>query len=224
MTKHIVAFGGGAFYQNNELSVLDKYLLKLTKKKKPNVSLIPTASGDALSIIQRFYGAYTKEVCKPTHLSLFRREITNLEKYILSQDLIFVSGGNTVNMLALWRQWDLDILLYKAWQKGIVLAGSSAGAICWFESGTTDSYGPILKPMQGALGFLKGSFTPHVSSEKTRLGICKASIKSGAIDEGYAVDDHVALHFRNEKLYKVLRANPKGKARYVTKSKVQLLK
>ncbi|MBS1904830.1 MAG: peptidase E [Bacteroidetes bacterium] len=223
MTRHIITLGGGAFTNMGELTKLDRYALAATRKKKPNVCFIPTASGDALSYIHQFYAAYTKDICTPSHLGLFRREVKDIERFLLKQDLIFVGGGNTVNMLAVWHEHEVDIALARAWQKGIVLAGTSAGAICWYQSGTTDSYGPELKPMRGGLGFLKGSFTPHVSSEKTRLGICRAAIKSGAIDEGYAVDDHVLLHFKNEKLYKVFKADERRKARYVTKSKVTLL-
>jgi dipeptidase E len=221
--RHIITLGGGSFLNTGTLTKLDEYLLAATKKKKPKVAFIPTASGDALTSIHRFYAAYAKDICIPSHLGLFRREVKNIERFLLKQDLIFVGGGNTVNMLAVWREHEVDIALARAWEKGIVLSGTSAGAICWFHSGTTDSYGPDIQPMRGGLGFLDGSFTPPVSSEKTRLGICKAAIKSGAIDEGYAVDDGVLLHFHGKKLYKVFREKPSGKARFVTKTGVRLL-
>lgn len=223
MTRHILTFGGGAFSNTGELTALDRYALSVTKKRKPKVAFIPTASGDALSYIHKFYAAYTRDICVPSHLGLFRSEVSDITRYLLKQDLIFVGGGNTVNMLAVWHEHEVDIALARAWQNGIVLAGTSAGAICWFETGITDSYGPLLRPMRGGLGFLKGSFTPHVSSEKTRLATCKAAIKRGAIDEGYAVDDHVLLHFKNEKLHKVFKADERRKARYVTKTKTTIL-
>jgi peptidase E len=222
-TSHIIALGGGGFSNSGTITKFDEYILSVSKKTKPKVLFIPTASGDAQSYLDKFYSAYSTKICAPSHLALFRRAVKDITKFILKQDIIFVGGGNTVNMLSIWQAHGVDIALRKAWKQGSVLSGVSAGAMCWFEGGVTDSYGTDLLPMKKGLGFLKGSFTPHCSSEKNRIPILKKAISKEVLPEGYGVDDNVLLHFHGQKLYKIFSIKKDKKARYVAKSGLKTL-
>ncbi|SDN10276.1 Peptidase E [Psychrobacillus sp. OK028] len=214
--RQIIAMGGGGFSMEPENLLLDKYILAQTKKSLPKVSFIPTASGDAESYIERYYNAFNTLSCKPSHLSLFEPDFTDLEKYILDQDVIYVGGGNTRNMLVLWKEWGLDNILKKAYENGVILAGLSAGSICWFEEGLTD---PLNAPLYkvDCLGFLKGSNCPHYDGENKRKPAYHESILTRLIMEGYAVDDGVALHFIDETLSVSVSSRPKAKAYFVEK-------
>jgi peptidase E len=165
MPAHIIAIGGGGFLHGTELG-LDRYVLEQSPVAKPRIGFIATASGDAASTFLKFYTRFAPLNCRPSHLSFFDRT-PDLEKWVHSQDIIYVSGGNTKSMLAVWREWNLPNLLQSAIQKGTVLAGISAGAICWFESGLTDSMQGDLMPLP-CLGFLSGSCCPHYSGEPQR--------------------------------------------------------
>ena len=134
----IIAIGGAGFSADLPNLALDRYILDQTKNDRPNVLFIPTAPGDSDPYIAKFYAAYATLDAKPRHLTFFQRT-PDLEALILAQDAIHVGGGNTKSMLAVWREWGLPDLLGKASAAGIVLAGISAGAICWFEQGVTDS-------------------------------------------------------------------------------------
>ncbi len=157
----IVAMGGGGFSMEPDNPALDLWLLSLTGKRRPRVCFVATASGDAESYIHRFYAAFAAHRCTPRHLPLFRRQDPDLRAAVLAQDLIYVGGGNTANMLAIWRLHGLDLVLREAWQAGVVLAGLSAGSLCWFAGGVTDSFGPQLAPLHDGLGLLPGSFELH---------------------------------------------------------------
>ena len=147
--------------------LLDNYILKSSGKGKPKVCFIPTAGGDAQWRIDNFYDCFEKKKCAASHLSLFRGETGKIEKLILSQDILYVGGGNTRNMLVLWKEWKLDTAIIKAYQNGTVLAGVSAGSICWFEQGLTDSIPKQLTKID-CLGILKGSNCPHFDGEPKR--------------------------------------------------------
>src|SRR5688572_3746433 len=164
MTTHILAIGGAALPENLDNLLLIDYFLKLTRKKKPRVCFIGTAHGDADAGRLRFYAGFSRFNCTPTHLPLFARTPRDLESFVLEHDAIYVGGGNTRSLLAVWRDWQLDVYLHKAWQRGIVLGGASAGSICWFEQGITDSIAGPLTALN-CLGFLKGSNCPHYDSE-----------------------------------------------------------
>lgn len=202
--------GGGGFSMKPRNPLLDRYVLAQTGKRKPAVCFVPTASGDADSYIAEFYVAFKKLPCKPTHLSLFRPP-QDLEAFVLSQDAIYVGGGNTKCLLALWRAWKLDRILRKAWRRGVVLSGISAGSICWFEQGLTDSITGKLTVLQ-CLGFLRGSNTPHYDGEAARRPAYHRLIKQGAMKPGLAADDGVALHFIESKLSHVVSSHPKASA------------
>src|SRR3954465_1302485 len=157
--RHIVAMGGGGWGMEPENPLLDDLVFGLTRKRRPKVCFVPTASGDADSYVGRFYAALGNGRATPSHLALFRRTVVDLRAFLLGQDVIYVGGGNTANMLAVWRVHGVDAVLRRAWREGVVLCGLSAGALCWFEGGVTDSYGP-LAALHDGLGLLPGSACP----------------------------------------------------------------
>jgi peptidase E len=145
--QRILALGGGGFMMEQAPSPIDTYMLSLTGKSKPKVCFVSTPSGDHPEHIDKFYAAFGLEACTPSHLAFFRKPmpgsipLAHLETSLLDQDLIFVGGGNTKSALGVWREWRLDEVFRRASIAGVVLAGMSAGAMCWFESGLTDSFG-----------------------------------------------------------------------------------
>ena len=189
---------------------LDRYILDQTGVPEPYVCFLATASGDPLGYINRFYDNYGVHRCKRSHLPLFART-PDCRELLLKQDLILVGGGNTRSMLAVWRDWGVDTILREAWEKGVVLAGVSAGAICWFEQGLTDSYADRLEPLN-CLGFLKGSFTPHYDSELDRRPMLHKFVGEGAIGKGIALDDWVAAHYIDDDLARIVSAKLKSGA------------
>ena len=209
--KQIIALGGGGFSMEPDNPLLDLYILEQSPKETPKICFIPTASGDADGYIARFYDFFEQQNCEPTHLSLFKPPTQELEEFVLSQDIVYVGGGNTKNLLALWREWGLDRIIEKAWNQGVVLAGISAGSICWFEQGVTDSYGDELHPL-ACLGFLPGSNCPHYDGETHRRPTFQRLLKEGQIKPGLAADDGVALHFIEQDLHSVVSSRPDAKA------------
>lgn len=194
--------GGGGFLMEPRNPRLDRWILSLARKtrRRQRVLFVPTASGDSEWAIARFHKAFAKLDCETAHLPLFHRRDSDLRNTLLPHDVIYVGGGNTANMLAVWRLHGVDALLREAWQAGTVLCGVSAGAICWFASGLTDSYGPHLQPLHGALGFLPGSFCPHYDGEAARRPGFTDAIRSGALPPGYAADDGVGVLFEGTEL------------------------
>ena len=206
--QQIIALGGGGF-STEDSPLLDDYILRACKKDDPRVCFVPTASADADSSIVRFYRRFAPTNCRATDLQLFKRQVTDLEDFACSQDVIYVSGGNTVNMLAVWRAHGFDKALKTALSSGTLLAGISAGSICWFEQGVTDSFGSELQPMD-CLGFLSGSNCPHYDGEVERRPAYHRMLESGMLG-GYAADDGVGLHFINGSLRYVVSSRPEGK-------------
>ena len=211
----IVALGGGGFSTEPDNPRLDRYLLSLTGKKRPKVLFLPTASGDSEIYCLRFYSAFTQLDARPTHLSLFKRDVKDLRALLLDQDLIYVSGGNTANMLAIWRVHGLDVILREAWEAGIVLCGISAGALCWFEEGLSDSFGAELSALKDGLGFLPFSHCPHYDGEALRRPRYREMIRSGELGAGYAADDGAALRFEATRLVEVVCSRPESRAFHV---------
>ncbi|MGG3573886.1 Type 1 glutamine amidotransferase-like domain-containing protein [Bacillus gobiensis] len=209
--RQIIALGGGGFSMEPDNPLIDLYILKQTKKTSPKICFVPTASGDSDNYISRFYNFFNKQNCTPSHLSLFNPSTRDLEGFILEKDIIYVGGGNTKNLLALWREWSLDSILGKAWNQGIVLAGISAGSICWFDEGVTDSFGDGLEPIK-CLGFLKGSNCPHYDGELERRPAYHELIESKNIQAGIATDDGVALHYIDQKISRIVSSRPNSKA------------
>ncbi|MBY0265771.1 MAG: peptidase E [Burkholderiales bacterium] len=206
--KQIIAIGGAALPMDLDNLLLMDYFLKQTGKRKPKICFLGTAHGDADAGRLRFYAGASQFSCKPTHLPLFARTPRDLESFVLEQDAIFVGGGNTRSMLAVWRDWGLDVHLRSAWERGIVLGGWSAGSICWFDEGITDSIaGPLT--VLPCLGFIKGSNCPHYDSEALRRPTYRRLVAGGRIADGYAADDGVALHFIDGKLSRTV-SNRRG--------------
>ena len=164
--KNIVAIGGGGFGRTVKDLRIEEYILSLSKKEKPNICFIPTATGDNDSYKVNYYDVFTKFNCNPTHIDFFKRTI-DLSSHIPKQDIVFVGGGNTKSMLAVWKDWGLDVLLRNAYESGTVMSGVSAGAICWFEKGITDSWAYDLAVMD-CLGFVTGVCCPHYDEEPAR--------------------------------------------------------
>ena len=209
--RHIVAMGGGGFSDDDPL--IDDYILSLTGKVRPRVCFVPTASGDAAAYVERFYAAFTRRPCEPSHLSLFQLPYPAIGDILRSHDVIYVGGGSTANMLAIWRLHGLDETLRQAWERGVVLAGISAGALCWFEAGVTDSLSPELVPWRDGLGLLPGSFCPHYETEPDRRPAYHRFARERRLPPGYAADDLVALHFEGTELAEVVSAR-EGAAAY----------
>ncbi len=200
--RQIIALGGGGFGVDATNLVLDRYILAQARVSDPAVAFVPTASGESDNYIVRFYAAYLGLPCRPSHLAFFRRT-PDLRSYLLAQDVIYVGGGNTKSMLAVWREWGVPDLLREAWDSGIVLAGISAGAICWFEQGITDSFADQLRVI-GCLGFLPGSCCPHYSGEAERRPSFHRLLREGEIAPGFAIDDGAAIHYRDDQIHRVI--------------------
>lgn len=217
MVSHIVAIGGAGLSVEPDNLRLERYMFGLAGVPSPKVCFLGTARGDAQEVIDRFYDAAGRLDCTPTHLSLYKPSTNDLAGLLLDQDVIYVGGGSTKNLLALWRDWGVDAIMRAAWEKGIILGGVSAGSICWFAQGTTDSlFGP-LTPID-CLGFLPGSNSPHYDSEPERRPIYHRLIGSGAMADGYAADDGVALHFIDGALHTVVSSRPDARAYRVERS------
>jgi peptidase E len=208
--SQIIALGGGGFLME-ENPALDEYVLAQARAPRPAVAFVPTASGDDDFSVERFYAAFSRFSCRPSHLRLFHRT-PDLREYLLAQDVIYVGGGNTKSMLGVWREWGLPELLREAWAAGVVLAGVSAGAICWFEQGLTDSYAGALRPLQG-LGFLAGSCCPHYDGEAERRPTYHDLVRTGELLPGLAIDDGVAVHFVDGEIHRVV-ASRRGVTAY----------
>jgi dipeptidase E len=205
--------GGGGFTMEPENPALDDFILGLAEgTKMPKICLLPTASGDGEAQIRQFHATFGARNCEPSHISLFRlgsRPIP-LRETLLAQDIIYVGGGSMLGLLAVWRALGLDVILREAWESGVVMAGLSAGAMCWFEWGVTKSLGhPAPSP---GLGFLPGSMSVHMDGEPTRLPICRAAIADGTIPPGYAADDGVGLLFTGAELTDVISSRPNRRA------------
>jgi len=209
MNRQIIAMGGGGFSMDDN-SLLDQYILDATGKSNPKVCFVPTASGDSDGYILEFYKGLSKLNCRLTVLQLFKRTIADLTEFVCSQDVIYVGGGNSANMLTVWKTHGLDIALKTAYDNGTILAGLSAGSICWFEQGVTDSFGYPLGSLN-CLGFLTGSNCPHYDSEVNHRLAYHDLIKEGMKD-GYAADDGVGLHFINEELKNIVSSRKNASA------------
>jgi dipeptidase E len=214
--RQIIALGGGSFTVDLDNPALDRYIIAQSGKRHPKVCFIGTATGDSAAYIAKFYAAYTRLGCRATHLPFFERT-PDLKKLILAQDVIYVGGGNTKSMLAVWRDWQLPQILRRAWSAGTVLAGVSAGAICWFDTGITDSWAGHLAPLP-CLGWLPKGCCPHYDGEKERKPAVHEFVARGAAPEILALDDGAAAHFIGRKLLRVVASREQAGAYRVKKS------
>ncbi len=206
-TQRILAMGGGSVMPNSTDGPLHRFMLDMTGKDRPRVCFVGTASGDDPGYRASFYATFAQHA-EATHLALFDRTVEDVASFLLDQDVIYVGGGNTANMLAVWRLHGVDKALKAAWEDGVVLAGPSAGAICWFEAGLTDSFGPGLAALRDGLKFLPGSFCPHYDSESLRRPRYEETVGSGALPDGFAVDDGCALVFNGRELGEAVASLP----------------
>ena len=200
MKKQIIAIGGGGFGRTPGEGLIEKYILDQSEKDVPNICFIPTATGDNEAYKVNYYSTFSKLDCSPSHLDFFKRT-PDLKELILKQDVIFVGGGNTKSMLAVWKDWGLDLLLKEAYDKGVIMSGVSAGAICWFDQGVTDSWAEDLKIMD-CLGFIEGACCPHYDEEPQRKPSLNKFITEKVLKSCYAVDGGCALHIEDEKEFK----------------------
>jgi len=208
--RQIIAIGGGGFIADPENPLLDLYVLAQARAKVPSVCYIGTATGDSDRLVSRFYSAYSRLKCRPTHLSFFERT-PDVFDLLMRQDVIYVGGGNTKSMLAVWRDWNLPAVLHAAWKSGTVLSGVSAGAICWFDQGITDSWADVLHTMP-CLEMLPGSCCPHFDSEPDRRPSVHALVAEGTVNNVLALDDGVGAHFIDRKHVATVSARTTGTA------------
>jgi len=208
--RQIISIGGGGFYRDADNLELEKYIIRLAGDESPRVAFVPTASGEPDHYLSSFYSAFLKLGCRPSVLTFFKRT-PEVRSFLLNQDVIYVGGGNTKSLLAVWRDWGVTEILREAWESGIVLTGVSAGAICWFEQGLTDSFSDGLRPLD-CLGFLPGSCCPHYDGEAQRRPSYHRLLASGEISAGIAIEDWTGVHFKGSEIYRVVTSKRGARA------------
>jgi len=210
MTRRIVACGG----QQLNYPALTRYVLGLTERSHPKILFLPTASGEDPAYLLTFYQQLAGVDCAPSHLALFHQTVADVERLIRAHDVIMVGGGNTANMLAIWRLHGVEDALREAYADGTILTGWSAGCICWFEAGITDSFTPDLGPLRDGVKLLKGSACPHYDSEERRRPVYAREIAAG-LPPGIALEDAVAARYDDERLVEIVSARPDGRGFHV---------
>jgi peptidase E len=196
------------------MPLVDDFVVSLVGTPRPRICFVPTASGDSTQYMVRFFEAFPARSFDTSVLELFGRRVRDVAALIAEQDVIYVGGGNTANMLSIWRTHGLDVALREAWNSGVVLAGTSAGANCWFDASTTDSF--LLgtaDPLLDGLGFLAGSFCPHYDAEAARRPSFHELVGRGALPPGIACDEPAAVHFVDTEISQVVTAK-KGACAY----------
>ena len=208
----IVAIGGADFAMRGENGPLHDYVLGLAPERRPRICLLPTAGGDSREQIAAFHAAMGRRPCEPSVLSLFRlaEEQVDLRGHLLAQHVIYVGGGNMVNLMALWREHRLGEILTEAHARGIVLCGYSAGSMCWFDQGVSKGAGrPVVT---AGLGLLAGSHCVHYSQHPDRRAAYLDLIARERIPGGLALDDHAAALFRGGELVEAVRSRGGARA------------
>ena len=207
--RRLALLGGG--FSTDDDGLLDGWVLGHARTSRPRVCFVPTASGDAPAYGERFLAAFRAYACEASVLPLFSRELDDaaLHAFLLAQDVIYVGGGNTANLLAVWRVHGVDRLLCEAYDRGTLLCGISAGANCWAEGSHTDSFGPLTFLPDG-LGLLPGSVCPHYDSEPGRRSSYREAVASGALPAGWAVEDGVGALFTEGLLTETVTRTPQA--------------
>ena len=190
---HIIAIGGGGFGRNPKHNKIEKYILEQANKKTPRIVFIPTASGEDDRYVVNFYKCFSNLDCTPEHIKFFERT-PRLDSVINKADIVYVGGGNTKSMLGVWKEWKFDNILHKAYKRGKVLCGVSAGAICWFNQGITDSWASNLNVLD-CLGLIDSMACPHYQEEKERRPTVHEFLLKDKIKSCYAIDGGAAIHF-----------------------------
>ncbi len=213
--RQILAMGGGGFSMEAGNALLDEHAMALTAVECPRVCFLPTASGDADHYIVRFYRAFPAGRCQPSHVSLFRRDggACDLADHLLAQDLVYVGGGSVISLLGTWNAHGVDGMLRRAWEAGVVMAGLSAGSLCWFEQGVTAFHGESA-PVRG-MGFLPHSNAVHYDDKPERRAAYLRAVADG-MTPGYGTGDGAALHFVGAELAEVVTSRPHARAFHVT--------
>ena len=213
--RQILAMGGGGFSMEAGNALLDEHAMALTAVECPRVCFLPTASGDADHYIVRFYRAFPAGRCQPSHVSLFRRDggACDLADHLLAQDLVYVGGGSVISLLGTWNAHGVDGMLRRAWEAGVVMAGLSAGSLCWFEQGVTAFHGESA-PVRG-MGFLPHSNAVHYDDKPERRAAYLRAVADG-MTPGYGTGDGAALHFVGSELAEVVTSRPHARAFHVT--------
>jgi peptidase E len=210
---HILACGGGGFGWAGRLTPLERAALDLTGASVPRVCYVPTASGDNAGGVTLFYETFPAPSFVPSHLTLFAQpSVPDVAAHLAGQDLVWVGGGSSANLLAVWEVHGVGEAMRAAWRAGTVLAGVSAGSICWFRGGPTDSYGPDLRPLTTGLGLIDASHCPHYDSETRRRPTYHALVGDGTLPAGWAADDGVGLHFEGTSLAGAVADRPDASA------------
>lgn len=215
--RQIVALGGGMFSMEPHNGLLDKYILDLVPKKKPKICFLGTASNDGKEYRDMFYEFFNKQQCEPSHLS-FIDPPKNIAAFLLDKDIIHVGGGNTKLIMDKWKETGVDKIMRKAWAKGVILTGMSAGAICWFNDGITNPSKGVLTRLP-CLGLLQGSFCPHYDDRAELKSAFHHLIQEGIIGEGYGTEDGAAIHFVGSEPIRVVTSRPGVSAFKVKKVK-----
>jgi len=195
-----------------------RYMAEITGQPRPKLLYLPTASADSPTGIISWYRNCSPLNVEASHQISFiasTQQARSWEEVFLSVDGIVCSGGNTLNQQAIWKAQGIDVILKQAWDRGIVLGGASAGSLCWFEEGTTDSRPKELSTVQG-LGFLKGSHSPHYDAEPGRRPLYQKLIGSGQMKPGYACDNDAGIHFEDNTVTRVVSARAGAKVYYVS--------
>jgi dipeptidase E len=202
--------GGASLAPEDYDPRLNTFVLSLARRERPRVCFVATASGDAPTYVASFYRVFSAHHdCSVSDLGLFERTVADLRGFVLSQDVVWVGGGNTASLLAVWRTHGLDVVLREAWDAGVVLCGVSAGMNCWFEASTTDSFDlSQLAPLHDGLGLLPGSACPHYDSEEQRRPLYRGLVASGEFPAGYAADDAAAIVFEGREVREVVCTEP----------------
>ena len=216
--QRILAMGGVQLRPGSTDWPMLQYLLDLSGQARPRICMLATASGENPEGLKNFYATFARQA-DATHLDLFGRNVGDVGAFLLQQDVIFVGGGNTANMLAIWRVHGVDKALKAAWEEGVILAGWSAGGNCWFEGSVTDSFGLGLDPLKDGLRFLPGSFCPHYDSESLRRPRYEELVGSGALPDGIAADDGVGCLYVGRELADVVASLPGQHAYRVARRK-----
>jgi peptidase E len=211
--KRKILIAGGGFD-----TTFIRYMATLTGKKRPKMLYLPTASADSANGIIAWFRSCAPLDVEPSVQESFiasTRQTRSWDEVLLSVDAIVCSGGNTLNQQAIWKAHGIDAVLRRAWDGGIVLGGASAGSLCWFEEGTTDSRPKELTIVQG-LGFLKGSHSPHYDAEKDRRPLYQQLIGSGRMKPGYACDNNAGIYFEDNEVKRVVASRAGAKVYYVS--------
>jgi len=190
----IIALGGHNLTTGDEDVALSRYILNQVPAERPRICFLSQGSGEDAFYVANFYRHFLALNALPSDLSLFKPHTADIAGFLLDHDIIYVGGGNTKSLLALWKEWSVDRMLRQAWEQGTLLSGVSAGAICWFEQGLTDSIPGKLIALN-CLGFLPGSCSPHFDGESERRPTCHRLIADGGMADGIGIDDGAALHF-----------------------------